>query len=75
MANNTSILPEAETPVLGNLLHTDFAVDTDGLPGLEDAPVVYDLILRDLHQDGVWLSVRASTDPKASRDGAPRKTL
>ena len=74
MANKTNILLEAETPVLGSLLHADFAVDTDGLPGLEDAPGVYDLILRDLHQDGMWMSVKANTDPKASRDGAPRKT-
>ena len=73
MANKTKILPVAETPVLGKLLHTDFPVDTDGLLGLEDAPEVYDLILRDLNQDCVSMNVQATADLQTNWDGAPGK--
>ena len=74
MASKSKIHVDDDKSLLDKLLRSPLPLDTDGLPGLVHAPVVYDLILRDLHQDGVWMSVQAITDPKANRDGAPRKT-
>ena len=74
MANTTRISTVAEGSVLDKLLHGGLPHDTDGLPGLVDAPAVYDLILRDLHEDVVLMSSQETADPdpeenEENRDG------
>ncbi|MHC4515111.1 MAG: hypothetical protein ACYTGW_07495 [Planctomycetota bacterium] len=69
MANTTKITTVAEGSVLDKLLHSGLPHDTDGLPGLVDAPVVYDLILRDLHEDIVLMSSQETAEPEENRDG------
>ena len=61
MANDTKAQAKAqvriqtteEAPVLGKLLRGNLPLESDGLPGLVEAPVVYDLILRDLQEEDV----------------------
>ena len=75
MVNTTKTPTADKTSVLGNLLHPGLPLDTDGLPGLEDAPVVYDLILRDLREDDVLMDRHATTDTdlQDNQDGALKK--
>ncbi len=59
-----------EKAILGTLLQPGLPVDTDGLPGLTDAPVVYDLILRELREEDVATegsAVSTATPPERRR--------
>jgi hypothetical protein len=78
---NTMKTNTAEKPsILGRLLRPALPFDTDGLPGLQDAPVVYDLILRDLRGDegegegegDVVASPRDNQDPVLREGQRPR---
>lgn len=69
MANMTKTRAAGTTSILGDLLHPGLPMDTDGLPGLVDAPAVYELILRDLREDDLLTDGHpaVAADPRANQ--------
>lgn len=70
MANTTKTHGE-EIALLGKMLSPSLPLDTDGLPGLVDAPAVYDLILRDLQEDEVLAD--GPSGVKSKQDGVLKR--
>ena len=77
MASKSKIHVVDDKSVLDKLLCSPLSLDTDGLPGLAQAPAVYDLILCDLQDGCVLMSSQAGNGANAEaantdRDGKTR---